>query len=190
MDKKALRSELKARRGAFAAAQPAFLPAAAPFALPAQFAAWLETARCIAGYIPIQNEADPLPLLACAAAQGHATALPHITTRTAPMRFLYWKPGTALATGPMGLSQPAEGTAETAPDIIITPLVGFDRRLHRIGYGAGFYDRAFAEFPHAKRIGLAWSVQEVDAVPNDPWDMQLDAVWTEREWIYNGDGKA
>ena len=83
----------------------------------------------------------------------------------------------------MGLRQPAVTSAECAPDLIVTPLLGFDRRGGRIGYGAGHYDRAFQRFPGARRIGFAWSVQQVDAVPLDPWDVPLHAVVTEREFI-------
>jgi 5-formyltetrahydrofolate cyclo-ligase len=55
--------------------------------------------------------------------------------------------------------------------------------MRRLGQGAGFYDRAFARLPAARRIGLAWSAQEADALPADPWDVPLHAVATEKEWI-------
>lgn len=128
-----------------------------------------------------------MPLLEHAHETGCETALVHVSKKTLPMRFLRWHPGDALHAGPMGLLQPDGKARALTPDLILAPLLGFDRRLHRIGYGAGFYDRAFAAFPKALRIGLAWSVQEVDAVPNDAWDIPLHAVWTEREWIVNGD---
>ena len=73
--------------------------------------------------------------------------------------------------------------AELTPDIVLTPLVGFDRRGTRLGQGAGHYDRAFAAHPAAWRVGIAWSVQEVDALPADAWDVPLHAIATEREWI-------
>ena len=65
----------------------------------------------------------------------------------------------------------------------MTPLVAFDRRGGRIGQGASHYDRAFARFPGARRLGFAWALQEVEAVPHDPWDEGLHAIVTEREWI-------
>ena len=71
----------------------------------------------------------------------------------------------------------------TAPDVILLPLIGFDRALNRLGQGAGYYDRACAALPDARRIGLAWNVQEWPALPADPWDVPLDAVATQREWI-------
>jgi 5-formyltetrahydrofolate cyclo-ligase len=69
------------------------------------------------------------------------------------------------------------------PDIILTPLLGFDHLLHRLGQGAGHYDRAFAALPGARRIGVAWSVQHVDPLPTDPWDVPLHAVITEQGWF-------
>ena len=85
--------------------------------------------------------------------------------------------------GPFGLLQPPGDAEEVVPDLILTPLVAFDRTLARLGQGAGHYDRAFARFPNARRIGVAFSVQQVDRLPTDPWDMPLHAIITEREWI-------
>jgi 5-formyltetrahydrofolate cyclo-ligase len=81
------------------------------------------------------------------------------------------------------LRQPLLSAPERAPDLIITPLTGFDRMGSRIGYGAGHYDRAFQQYPGAHRIGLAWAIQEVELVPHDPWDVRLHAIVTEREFI-------
>ena len=99
------------------------------------------------------------------------------------MRFLAWAEGTALVAGPFGLRQPPADAAALAPDLILTPLLAFDAKLDRLGQGAGYYDRAFAQFPDARRIGVAWDVQRVDALPVDAWDMPLHAIVTEREWI-------
>ena len=96
------------------------------------------------------------------------------------MRFLAWAPGEAIEHGPMNLRQPVRDARECAPDLIVTPLTGFDRMGGRIGYGAGHYDRAFQRYPGAHRIGLAWAIQEVDSVPHDPWDVRLHAIATER----------
>ncbi len=184
MSKARLRQELKHRRDAYAAGEagtPHFT------SVPDQFGQWIAGARCVSAYVPIGSEADPMPLLLRARAAGHMTALPHVTRRDAPMRFLLWRPGDPLHPGPMGLMQPDVGAPGVAPDLIVTPLLGFDRRCHRLGYGAGFYDRAFADLPRARRVGLAWSVQEVDAIPADSWDVPLHAIWTEREWILNED---
>lgn len=82
----------------------------------------------------------------------------------------------------MRLRQPLLSAPPRAPDLIVTPLLGFDRAGRRIGYGAGHYDRAFQQFPGAHRIGFAWAMQEVTCVPHDPWDVPLHAIVTEREF--------
>ena len=99
------------------------------------------------------------------------------------MRFLAWQVGDPLVAGPSGLLQPAADTKAVVPDTILVPLIGFDRALNRLGQGAGYYDRAFATLTDARRIGLAWSVQELSALPCDPWDEPLHAIATERGWI-------
>ena len=151
--------------------------------LPAAYLDRLTPGMIVSGYLPIGSEADPAPLLRAAAAAGCATALPHIVDRTTPLRFLAWSAGDPLATGPFGLSQPVATAAALDPDIILTPLVGFDRRGHRLGQGAGYYDRAFARYSRAWRIGVALAVQEVDSVPTEAWDVPLHAIVTEQEWI-------
>jgi len=140
-------------------------------------------AATIAAYCSDGSEVDPLPALRAARDRGLVTALPHISDRRSPMRFLVWSPDEPLIPGPYGLLQPPAEAPEIDPDVILAPLVGFDRAMRRLGQGAGFYDRAFARLPAALRIGLAWSVQEVDILPADPWDAPLHAVVTEKEWI-------
>ena len=82
----------------------------------------------------------------------------------------------------LGLSQPSALATELRPDIILTPMLAFDAKLDRLGQGAGYYDGAFARFPDAWRVGVAWSVQRVEDLPVDPWDMPLHAVVTEQGW--------
>ena len=77
--------------------------------------------------------------------------------------------------------EPAGGAV--TPDVIVAPLIAFDRAMNRLGQGGGYYDRAFARFPDALRIGLAWSAQEIDMIPADPWDLPLHMVMTEVELI-------
>src|SRR5205823_3155888 len=103
----------------------------------------------------------PAFFVEAALASGCRIALPHVVDRATPLRFLSWAGDAALVAGPFGLRQPAADLPELAPAIILTPLVGFDRRGNRLGQGAAHYDRAFAAYPDAWRVGLAWSVQEV-----------------------------
>ena len=127
-------------------------------------------------------ELDPASSLAAIAATGRTTALPAILPGEGRLEFRAWSPGDVLHPGPHGIAQP-EGGEIVRPEVIVLPLVGFDRRGGRLGQGGGYYDRTLALMPEARRIGLAWSVQEVDAVPTDAWDLPLDAVLTELEWI-------
>jgi 5-formyltetrahydrofolate cyclo-ligase len=141
----------------------------------------------VALYRAFGDEIDPASLGALLAERGHRLALPHVAADRTTMRFLEWSPDRPLFTGAFGLSQPHEEGEEIAPTVILTPLVGFDRHGGRIGQGAGFYDRAFVRLPGAVRIGLAWSAQEVERLPLDPWDVPLNAVATEQEWIGIGE---
>ena len=180
-DKQSIRREARAARDAFVATNPIAL--SPPPAITNRFGPGV----IVAAYLPIGSEADPAPLVAAARAAGATLALPHVEGRSTPMRFLEWRVDAELVSGPFGLTQPAADAPETAPDIILTPLVAYDRTLHRLGQGAGFYDRVFARYPDAWRIGVAWSAQEVAAVPTDPWDMPLHALLNEHEFLERGD---
>ena len=165
-------------------ARAAFVTSGKPdVAVPSEFRTLLSDGGILATYAPLGDEADPTPLAHAALTAGYTLALPHVVDRATPLRFLAWHPEDALAAGPFGLSQPAPHAPEVTPDIILTPLVAFDAALNRIGQGAGHYDRAFAAFPRARRIGVAFSVQQVEAIAADPWDMPLDAIVTERGWL-------
>jgi 5-formyltetrahydrofolate cyclo-ligase len=182
--KPALRRTLRRARAAFVARLTRegriddALAAAADHA-----AAHVPPGASVALYHAFGTEIDPTPLAALLAARGIALALPHVSADHATMRFLAWHPASPLAAGAFGLSQPDERAAPIAPTVIVTPLVGFDRAGGRIGQGGGFYDRAFAALPGAIRIGYAWSAQEADEIPRDPWDVPLHAIATEKEWI-------
>ena len=152
---------------------------AAPTALSEHFV----SGRCVSGYIPVGSEADPRALLSIAHAAGCITALPYVTSRASPMQFLRWSPDDPLIEGPFGLMQPKGDVEPCKPDVILTPLVAFDRSLMRLGQGAGHYDRALSLLDNAFVVGIAWSAQEAPALPADPWDIPLNAVLTEKAWI-------
>lgn len=173
-DKPVLRARLRAERDRFAAESTEAI--CAPDALRARFAPGL----IVASYMPLGSEADPALIAAAALEAGCRICLPHVIDRATPLRFLEWRPGDRLVPGPFGLMQPGTDSAECAPDIILAPLLGFDHRLNRMGQGAGHYDRAFARFEQAWRVGIAWSIQELPAIPTDIWDVPLHAIITER----------
>ncbi|WP_322963456.1 5-formyltetrahydrofolate cyclo-ligase [Sphingomonas fuzhouensis] len=174
IDKRTLRARMRALRDAHG---PGLLPVARPF-LDRLFPNLV-----IAAYRPLRAEADPALWVEAALHAGATLALPHVVDRENPIRFLRWAQGQDLHVGAFGLHQPADDAPECRPDIILTPLVGFDRRGNRLGQGAGHYDRAFAAHPDAWRVGLAWGVQAVEQLAPDPWDVPLHAIATESEWI-------
>jgi 5-formyltetrahydrofolate cyclo-ligase len=151
--------------------------------VPTPMAKLLEPGKLVAGYIAKDSEADPSALLAAAQDMGCTTALPHVTSRSMPMRYLLWSPGDALEPGPFGLMQPRYDAEACSPDIVLTPLVAFDSRLMRLGQGAGHYDRALSLLEDAIAIGIAWSVQHAPSLITDPWDVPMNAVLTEKSWM-------
>lgn len=173
-DKRTRRAALRATRAAFA--RDVALP------VPDAFHDRLKRGLTVAAYVPLGGETDPAAFVDAARAAGCRIALPHVTDKAHPMRFLHWD-GHTLLKGPLGLLQPPADALEAMPDVILTPMLGFDRRGNRLGQGAGHYDRAFATLPDAWRVGIAWSVQEVEALVADPWDIPLHAIATELEWI-------
>ena len=139
----------------------------------------------VAAFYPIGDEPDALALLRALADEGFTTALP-VTARARPLTFRRWRPGEATFPGPMNIPEPPPEAGDVAPDLLFTPLAAFDRRGHRIGYGAGHYDRTLAGLRargpiHA--VGVAYSVCEVEAVPDEPHDQRLDFILTESELI-------
>lgn len=134
----------------------------------------------LSGYMPIRTEIDPLPALAEAAAHG-PVALPVIVAAGQPLKFSRWQPDGPLRDGPFGAQVP-EVDDFFEPEILIVPLVAFDARGGRLGYGGGFYDRTL-EGLRAKRptlaIGFAFDAQEAQDLPLEPTDQPLDMVITE-----------
>ena len=143
----------------------------------------ISNACVVAGYLPVGSEADLRAVMTSYAEGGTSWCLPWLSARNAPMLFRAWKPGDETEIAPGGFAQPLSSSSIANPDLILLPLLGFDRSGNRLGQGAGHYDRALEHMPDALRVGVAWSVQEVAEVPVDPWDMPLDAILTEAEWI-------
>ncbi|MET4129113.1 5-formyltetrahydrofolate cyclo-ligase [Roseovarius sp. MBR-6] len=138
----------------------------------------------LAGYMPIRSEIDPLPAMAEAAAHG-PVAVPVIEGAGLPLQFSRWSPGCALRDGPFGAKVPEVDDFIT-PEILIVPLVAFDRAGGRLGYGGGFYDRTLQGLRALRptlAIGFAYGAQEAEGLPLEPTDQPLDMVVTEAEVI-------
>jgi 5-formyltetrahydrofolate cyclo-ligase len=135
----------------------------------------------ISGYMPIRTEIDPRPAMTALAARNHL-CVPVIEAAGLPLRFRAWTPGADLVEGPFGALVPAAG-AWLEPEILITPLVGFDGRGNRLGYGGGYYDRTLQRLRAARptrAIGFAYAAQELPSLPVEPTDQPLDALVTEQ----------
>ncbi len=168
----------EARKAGFAARKLAFAMGQGQAAdLLADFLS-AHSGKALAGYMPMRTEIDPL--VAMAAHLG-PVGVPVITGPAQPLRFREWSPGAVMEPGVFGALIPAEG-GWLEPEVVIVPLVGFDARGYRLGYGGGFYDRTL-EALRAKRptlaIGFAFAAQEMDEVPIDAFDQRLDVVITE-----------
>ncbi|RAI32876.1 5-formyltetrahydrofolate cyclo-ligase [Rhodoplanes serenus] len=182
-DKDALRRATLARRDAL----PADMRVAAAAAIAARPLPVPVTAGAVvAGYMAIRSEIDPAPLMRSFVEHGCALALPVVVGRDAPLMFRAWAPGVPLVSAPFGLLEPAAEAPVVVPDILLVPLACFDRTGHRIGYGAGHYDRTLATLRATRpvvAVGLAFAAQEIARVPATAWDARLDLVLTESEVI-------
>lgn len=178
-----LRREAIARRDALPAAERA-AAAAAIAARPLPVA--VSPGAIVSGFSPLKSEINPVPLMRAFAAAGARLALPVVAGKGRPLTMRSWNFGEPLDSGVWGIREPKPEAPEVFPDILIVPLLAFDRAGHRIGYGAGYYDMTIARLRGMKpviAIGIAYAAQEIAAVPATPRDSPLDLVLTERETI-------
>jgi len=181
-DKKAeLRREAMARRDAL---PPEARQAAAEAIAARKFPLAIAPGTIVSGFMPLKSEINPLPLMRKLAGQGARLALPVVAGRGRPLIMREWVFGEPLIAGVWGIREPKPEAAEVDPNILLVPLLAFDRAGHRIGYGAGYYDLTLAQLRARNpviAVGLAFAAQEVAAVPATPRDARLGLVLTERE---------
>jgi 5-formyltetrahydrofolate cyclo-ligase len=140
----------------------------------------------VSGFMPMRTEINPLPLMRRLAAAGAQLALPVIQGRGKPLLMRAWSFGAPLEARQWGIKEPLDAAPIVEPDILLVPLACFDRTGHRIGYGAGYFDKTIRALRAKKRvsaIGLAFAAQEIPRVPATDFDERLDLVLTEREVI-------
>ena len=181
--KAALRREALARRDAL---QAQIRKAAAEAIAARQFPLAVAPGTIVSGFMPLNSEINPLPLMQKLSAAGAQLALPAIAGRGKPLVMRAWQWGDPLDRGQWGIREPKPDAAEVEPDILLVPLLAFDRGGHRIGYGAGYYDLTLAQLRARKTVtavGIAFAMQEIPAVPATARDARLDLVVTEREVI-------
>ena len=183
-DQKAdLRNAALARRDAMSASARA---AAVEAVTMRPFPVDVPTGAIVSGFSPIKTEFNPVPLMRKLADAGAGLALPVVAGRGLPLIMRAWKFGDEMASGVWGIREPKAEAPEVFPDILLVPLAAFDRAGHRIGYGAGHYDRTIARLLDMKKvtaIGACFAVQEIERVPATEFDQRLDLVLTENEII-------
>ena len=183
LDKANLRREAIARRAALG---PAERTAAAQIIAERKFPVAFAPGTIVSGFSPLKEEIDPIPLMRRLADSGAHLALPAVAGRGQPLIMRAWVFGEPLAAGVWGIREPLAQAPAVDPAILILPLLAFDRRGHRVGYGAGYFDMTINALRARKAIvaiGIGFAAQEIDAVPITPRDARLDLVLTEREVI-------
>ena len=132
-------------------------------------------------FLAIGEEINPAPLMARLQRDGWQIGLPVMVGKGRPLIFRAWSPGAPLRTVTWGIREPEASAPEVEPDVLLVPLLVFNRAGFRLGYGGGFYDRTLQALRQRKAVvavGLAFSAQEVDVVPHLDYDQRLDWVLT------------
>jgi 5-formyltetrahydrofolate cyclo-ligase len=135
----------------------------------------------VSGFAAINDEINPGPLMSWLQAEGFRLALPVMQGRGKPLLMRAWTPGDAMKAAAWGIAEPMDDKPALDPDILLVPLLAFDTRGYRLGYGGGFYDRTLHRLRKLKpvvAVGLAYDELRVDAVPAESYDERLDWVLT------------
>ena len=177
--KRQLRAEAKARRAHLSVAERS----AGAAAVATHGLGFLSPVgpAVVSGFLAIAEEIDPAPLLERLDREGWRVSLPVMLGKGQPLLFRAWSPGAPLRTVMWGIREPDDTAPTVEPDVVLVPLLAFDRGGHRLGYGGGFYDRTLRQLRQRKPVvalGLAFGAQEVDAVPHLDYDERLDWVLT------------
>lgn len=132
----------------------------------------------IASYVPFRSEIDVRVLNAKCEAAGHELCLPRIDFAQQKMVFCAYKIGDELADNKFGIPEPLTGAEEVEPNVVLVPMLGFDRAKSRLGYGGGYYDK-YLENKDVLKVGVAYSAQEIAGIPAQAHDIKMDKILTE-----------
>ena len=138
----------------------------------------------IGGYYPINSEINCLNILEKLEKNNFKISLP-ITEKKKNMDFYQWSFKEPLKVSNRGIPEPVNNN-KVYPDILIVPLVGFDKSKFRLGYGGGFYDRYIIKILNIKKVvtvGIAFSFQEINKIPANKFDQKLDFILTNKEIV-------
>ena len=137
--------------------------------------------KIIGGYYPVNFEVDTLNFLNELDKKGYKICLP-VIKKNKQMDFYLWKFKDLLKLNKFGIPEP-EKIKKVIPELILVPLVAFDKNLFRIGYGGGYYDRYIEKYLIKKnilKVGVAYSFQKINKVPINKFDKKLDIIITEK----------
>jgi 5-formyltetrahydrofolate cyclo-ligase len=137
----------------------------------------------VSGYVPIQSEIDPTALMEKLKSRGVQLCLPVVGEDKQPLEFRSWSPGEELEIGKFDVEEPLPTAKPMVPEIVLVPLLAFDKKGRRLGYGGGFFDRTLkalrAANPYLCAVGIGYAAQQIAKVPTDGGDQNLDWVLTE-----------
>lgn len=134
----------------------------------------------VAGYWRIKDEMDCQPILIRLMDSFQPVCLPVVLGDEQPLELRLWEQGAPLYEAGFGTLAPSELSPQVEPDVIIMPLLGFDKRGTRLGYGGGYYDRTLDRLARKPRlVGIAFAAQELEDIPREPHDVPLDTIVTE-----------
>ena len=144
---------------------------------------WPGVGQVVAGYVAHRTEIDPVRLIETFHCEQARIALPRVDGPAEPLVFHQWQPGDALKAGAHGIAAPAPDSPKLKPALVLVPLLAFDHRGYRLGFGGGYYDRTLESLRAAGPvivIGLAFEAQRMKKVPVQRHDQRLDWIITEK----------
>ena len=144
-------------------------------------------------YYPINNEIAPFEFTKYFEERKIVMSMPVVDIKKKSMLFRKWSPKDELTIGPLGNLEPTREKEIIFPQIMIVPMLMFDREFFRLGYGGGYYDKTIIKLKkHFQKqnfffitVGLAYSAQEINKLPREKHDMNLDYIVTEKECLFN-----
>ena len=144
--------------------------------------------KVIAGFHPFNHEVNTLPLLGKLFSLGCKICMPTTPTNNKPLKFKDWHPKLVLQKGRFGILEPPKSSKTIQPDLLLVPLLAYDKSGNRLGYGGGFYDRTLKELlivnKHTVSIGLAFEIQKCNKLPKNNFDIPLNSLLNEQGFLH------
>ncbi|OPX66023.1 MAG: 5-formyltetrahydrofolate cyclo-ligase family protein [Methanoregulaceae archaeon PtaB.Bin009] len=176
------KQEIRARAREVRAAIPAEQRVALSRAIREQVLALLDGTDPVLVYASKPPEVDTLPLISTMISRGTRVVVPIIEKEERTLRLSYLDDAALLSVSTFSVPEPIGHEVPADPGeipVVIVPMIAYDAKGHRLGYGAGYYDRFLSRYPHMRKVGVAFSCQEVDSIPADENDVCMDIIVTE-----------